>query len=87
MWEIWTNYLLPKAFKSCLKSHKWPDLVTLLLDQNTEKVDGCLNWTRIKYSGSKKNNVLAKSNLALLHHNFLPIARALITSKFSIFIF
>ena len=30
MWEIWTNELLPKASKSCIKSNKSPDLVTLL---------------------------------------------------------
>ena len=29
MWEIWTNNLLPKAIKSCPKSPKWPNLVTL----------------------------------------------------------
>ena len=28
MWKIWANYLLPKAFKFCLKSNKSPDLVT-----------------------------------------------------------
>ena len=30
MWEIWPNKLLPKALKSCPKSNKSPDLVTLL---------------------------------------------------------
>ena len=30
MWEIWTNELLPKALKSCPKSNKLPNLVTLL---------------------------------------------------------
>ena len=29
MWEIWANYLLPKALKSCPKSTKLPNLVTL----------------------------------------------------------
>ena len=29
MWEIWTNLLLPKALKSCPKSSKLPNLVTL----------------------------------------------------------
>ena len=29
MWKIWTNKLLPKALKSCPKSNKSPDLVTL----------------------------------------------------------
>ena len=30
MWEIWANYLLPKALKSCPKLNKLPNLVTLL---------------------------------------------------------
>ena len=30
MWEIFANQLLPKALKSCPKSKKSPDLVTLL---------------------------------------------------------
>ena len=30
MWEIWANLFLPKALKSCPKSNKSPDLVTLL---------------------------------------------------------
>ena len=30
MWEIWTNLLLPEALKSCPKSNKSPNLVTLL---------------------------------------------------------
>ena len=30
MWEIWANLLLPKALKSCPKSKKSPNLVTLL---------------------------------------------------------
>ena len=29
MWMIWTNKLLPKALKSCPKSNKSPNLVTL----------------------------------------------------------
>ena len=31
MWEIWANYLLPKALKRCPKSNKSLNLVTLLL--------------------------------------------------------
>ena len=30
MWEIWANKLLPKALKSCTKSNKSPNLVTLV---------------------------------------------------------
>ena len=29
MWEIWTKLLLPKGLKSCPKSNKSPNLVTL----------------------------------------------------------
>ena len=29
MWEIWANELLPKALKTCQKSKKSPNLVTL----------------------------------------------------------
>ena len=31
MWEIWANLLLPKGLKSCPKSNKSPDLVTLYI--------------------------------------------------------
>ena len=30
MWEIWANYLLPRAIKSCPKSNKSTNLVTLI---------------------------------------------------------
>ena len=30
MWKIWANLLLPKALKTCQKSNKSPNLVTLL---------------------------------------------------------
>ena len=30
MWEIWANYLLPKALKACPKSNKLLNLVTLV---------------------------------------------------------
>ena len=33
MQEIWTNSLLPKALKSCPKSNKPPNLVTLVFRQ------------------------------------------------------
>ena len=35
MREIWANELLPKALKSCPKSNKFPNLVTLV--QNCER--------------------------------------------------
>ena len=31
MWEIWANRLLPSALKSCPKSNKSPNLVTLVV--------------------------------------------------------
>ena len=31
MREIWANYLLPKVLKSCPKSNKSPNLVTLII--------------------------------------------------------
>ena len=31
MWEIWANYLLPKALKTRPKSKKLPNLVTLAM--------------------------------------------------------
>ena len=31
MWEIWANSLLSNALKSCPKSNKLPNLVTLML--------------------------------------------------------
>ena len=36
MWEIWANQLLPKALKSCQKSNKSPNLVTLPLTKNKQ---------------------------------------------------
>ena len=47
MWEIWANWLLPKSLKTCRKSNKSPNLVTLtniqvktlvILKQNTLKI-------------------------------------------------
>ena len=38
MSEIWTNLLLPKALKSCPKSNKSPNLVTLDMRVGMEKV-------------------------------------------------
>ena len=32
MWEIWANKLLPKVLKTCPKSNKSPNLVTLVQD-------------------------------------------------------
>ena len=32
MWKIWANYLLGKALKSCPKSNKSPNLVTLIVN-------------------------------------------------------
>ena len=29
MWKIWADFLLPQALKSCSKSNKSPNLVTL----------------------------------------------------------
>ena len=34
MYEIWANKLLPKALKSCPKSNKSPNLVTLVAVNN-----------------------------------------------------
>ena len=31
MWEIWAILMLPKALKSCPKSNKLPNLVTLIV--------------------------------------------------------
>ena len=35
--EIWANKLLPKALKSCPKSNKSPNLVTLLVAWKSER--------------------------------------------------
>ena len=40
MWEIWANLLFPKALKSCPKSNKLPDLVTL--DDSNKMLRGVL---------------------------------------------
>ena len=32
MWEIWTNKLMAKTLKSCPKSNKSPNLVTLIVN-------------------------------------------------------
>ena len=38
MWEIWANKLLPKVLKSCPKSNKSPNLVTMLLTSKTQRL-------------------------------------------------
>ena len=38
MGEIWANKLLPKALKSCPKSNKSPDLVTLEVSRTKRNV-------------------------------------------------
>ena len=37
MWDIWANLLLPKAFKSCPKSKKSPNQVTLVVGESSTK--------------------------------------------------
>ena len=44
MWEIWANYLLPKAIKSCPKSNKSPNLVTLTA-MHTKILGSCFRST------------------------------------------
>ena len=42
MWENWTNKLLPKALKSCPKSNKSPNLVTLGWGRVEEEITSTL---------------------------------------------
>ena len=50
MWDIWSNLLLPKALKSCQKSNKSPNLVTLdkthdrVTDESVRHFQATLNW-------------------------------------------
>ena len=39
MWEFWANQLLPNPLKSCPKSNKSPNLVTLEISHLLETVD------------------------------------------------
>ena len=39
MWKIWVKSLLQKALKSCPKSNKSPNLVTLHAQQERKKVE------------------------------------------------
>ena len=39
MWEIWANLLLPRALKSCPKSKKSPNLVTLPMMKNPHQIE------------------------------------------------
>ena len=43
MWEIWANRLLSKALKSCPKSNKSPNLVTLVVTFFCRKNASLLN--------------------------------------------
>ena len=61
MWEIWTNLLLPKALKSCPKSNKLPNLVTLILIQNSFSTSKCVS----RVDGSL--TILIKLNFCLFH--------------------
>ena len=45
MWEIWANYLLPKAIKSCPKSNKSPNLVTLFAAEDKSHRYTYTKWT------------------------------------------
>ena len=42
MWEICANYLLPRALKSCPKSNKLPNLVTLPCTEEEWKTDSSI---------------------------------------------
>ena len=48
MQEIWTNSLLPKALKSCPKSNKSPNLVTLINTVNKNNTFSGFNMTTIE---------------------------------------
>ena len=50
MWEIWENKLLPKALKSCPKSNKLPDQVTLLTVDTRPMRPNHLQWKGNNYS-------------------------------------
>ena len=45
MWEIWANLLLPKALKTCPKSNKSPNLVTLPVSLATDVKDSLTTAT------------------------------------------
>ena len=47
MWEIWAKQLLPRALKSCPKSNKSPNLVTLLRGVNPS----CIPYESIYWRG------------------------------------
>ena len=56
MWETWANHLLPKALKSCPKSNKSPNLVTLAEEERggREREGGG------SFGGIKNENVLMR---------------------------
>ena len=47
MWEIWVNLLLPQALKSCPKSNKLPNLVTLTAFHVAHIKNYATLWTQI----------------------------------------
>ena len=58
MWKIWTNKLLPKALKSCQKSNKLPNQVTLFLIQNLRSPFNLHHQDILNYSTQIVGNVI-----------------------------
>ena len=52
MWAIWAKQLLPKALKSCPKSNKSPNLVTLVVEYTFH------NLRRLKRGRGKKRKIV-----------------------------
>ena len=63
MSEIWTNLLLPKALKSCPKSNKSPNLVTLDMSKwHSLFVHFCEICVAAFLNGAGLGRVLEKAN-------------------------
>ena len=58
MREIWTNELLPKALKSCPKSNKSPNLVTLLMFRQCS--------TQQNEENAKKRSIISEAFLIIM---------------------
>ena len=52
MWEIWANLLLPQALKSCPKSNKSPNLVTLVVAYSEVKQQSSIVLYKVEKDSS-----------------------------------
>ena len=56
MWKIWANKLFPNALKSCPKSNKSPNLVTLFVGRLRYWKGKILEMSKLNYDNAFRSN-------------------------------